>query len=128
MARSVARLGVLGRMAEPEHTDEPECAADVLEEWNGKRECDDHAELHVNQIMNEQPYQCAIHTDQLDTVCRDVRDIKIAVCGDERIGIHGLVKDVEDLKAWRRKLDLRVAGIAGFISALVSILKYLMSV
>jgi hypothetical protein len=78
--------------------------------------------------MNEQPYQCAIHTDQLDTVCRDVRDIKIAVCGDERIGIHGLVKDVEDLKAWRRRLDLRVAGIAGFISALVSLLKYLMSV
>jgi len=77
--------------------------------------------------MNEQPYQCAIHTDQLDTVCKDVRDIKIAVCGDERIGIHGLVKDVEDLKAWRRRLDLRVAGIAGFISALVSILKYLMS-
>jgi len=77
--------------------------------------------------MNEQPYQCAIHTDQLDTVCRDVRDIKIAVCGDERIGIHGLVKDVDDLKEWRRRLDLRVAGIAGFISALVSILKYFMS-
>ena len=128
MARSVARLGVLGRMAEPVHDDESECGEDVLAGWNEARKSNDHAELHVNQTMNEQPYQCAIHTDQLDTVCRDVRDIKIAVCGDERIGIHGLVKDVEDLKAWRRRLDLRVAGIAGFISALVSILKYLMSV
>ena len=45
-------------------------------------------------------------------------DIHLAVCGDKELGVEGLVSDVRDLKSWRRKLDLRVAGIAGFVAFL----------
>ena len=82
--------------------------------------------MNQNNNDEERLRQCAVHTAELSMLCKDVRDIKIAVCGDERIGIHGLVKDVDDLKEWRRRLDLRVAGIAGAVSAAAAIAKWLM--
>ena len=71
------------------------------------------------------PETCIIHADKLDTLVRDMRDVKTAVCGNEALGIHGLVRDVEDLKEWRRKLDLRVAGIAGGVSVVALMIKRL---
>lgn len=43
-------------------------------------------------------------------------DVHLAICGDKRIGVDGLVKDVRDLKAFRRGVELRVATISGGIT------------
>jgi hypothetical protein len=63
------------------------------------------------QWDKEKTAQCAIDRKMLS-------DIHLAVCGDKEIGVDGLVSDVRDLKSWRRKLDLRVAGIAGAVAFL----------
>lgn len=52
-------------------------------------------------------------------------DVHLAVCGDEDIGVAGLVQEMRELKEWRRKLDIRVATISGGVSAVIFIAKLL---
>lgn len=54
---------------------------------------------------------------------RMIRDVHLAVCGDEDIGVAGLVQEMRELKEWRRKLDLRVAGISGGVSVILFLVK-----
>lgn len=67
--------------------------------------------------MNDQEHK------YLERVGADVREIKEAVLGNDKIGLPGLVNDVRDLKRWRSQMDLRTAGIAGFTSAVVLLVK-----
>lgn len=48
-----------------------------------------------------------------------IRDIHLAVCGDDKLGVPGLVSDVKDLKEFRRTIELRVATVSGGITVLV---------
>ena len=66
-----------------------------------------------DKVNNE---QCAIDRKML-------RDIHLAVCGDEQLGVTGLVSDVRDLKQFRRKIELRVATVAGGVTILVMLAK-----
>jgi hypothetical protein len=61
---------------------------------------------------------CKLHEDML-------RDIHMAVCGNDRLGVSGLVNDMREIKAWRRGIDLRVAKVSGLITALVLFGKYI---
>jgi hypothetical protein len=56
----------------------------------------------------------------------DVRDIKLAVIGDEKIGQDGLVKQVRSIQAWRKKLDLRIAAMTGGALTLFYLGKFLL--
>jgi hypothetical protein len=51
-----------------------------------------------------------------------LRDLHLAVCGDEDLGVKGLVKDVAELKSWRRKFDLRAAKVSGLVCGVFIIL------
>jgi hypothetical protein len=62
--------------------------------------------------------KCALHEEMLE-------EIHLAVCGCERIGVTGLVSEVRELKNWRRKMDLRVAKIAGGTAVLMILAEYL---
>lgn len=42
-----------------------------------------------------------------------IRDIHLAVCGDEELGVAGLVAEVKQLKEWRRTMEIRIAKITG---------------
>ena len=68
----------------------------------------------MNQ-SDELPTTCALHAAQLSEMREKLNDVHMALCGDERLGIQGLVKDVGNLKDWRRNLDLRVAKISGMV-------------
>lgn len=70
----------------------------------------------------------ADESEQLRDVASDVREIKQAVLGDQKIGLPGLVNDVRTLKQWRARVDLRVATIAGGVSAVVILAKWLLTV
>ena len=77
----------------------------------------------TKETRAQMPVQCLVDRQML-------RDIHLAVCGNPDLGLKGLVSDVKDLKDWRRKLDLRVAGVAGAVSGvpwLFTILKNLAS-
>lgn len=60
-------------------------------------------------------------------VASDVREIKLAVVGDPRIGLPGLVEDMRRLKEWQRKIDLRVASISGGVTTIVLLVKFLLT-
>lgn len=53
-----------------------------------------------------------------------LRDVHLAVCGNENVGVPGLVKDVRELKEWKRRVELRVAGISGAVSLIVIAAKW----
>jgi hypothetical protein len=72
------------------------------------------------------PLQCVLHGEALEELRHNMRDVKLAVCGDTDIGISGLVKDVADLKDWRRRIDLRVAWISGATALAVFIGKWIL--
>lgn len=55
---------------------------------------------------------------------KDVSDIKLAVVGDERLEIDGLAKQVRGIQRWRKRLDLRVAGISGGAAVLLFLIKF----
>lgn len=55
----------------------------------------------------------------------DLHEVKQAVIGDSKIGLRGLVKDMESIKSWRAQVDLRVAGIAGGVTVVMLLAKYL---
>lgn len=63
---------------------------------------------------------------QLRALCNDVRDVRMAVCGDKALGVNGLVRDMADLQTWRKKVDLRVASIGGVGGAVVMLAKWLL--
>lgn len=66
---------------------------------------------------DEQKPLCARHEKLL-------ADIHLAVCGNTELGVNGLVADVRDIKDWRRKMDLRVAKIAGGAVLLLFVVKF----
>jgi len=55
----------------------------------------------------------------------DLHELKQAVIGDTKIGLRGLVKDMESIKSWKAQVDLRVAGIAGGVTVVMLVAKYL---
>jgi len=61
---------------------------------------------------------------KLDKVCGDVHAIKIALVGDERLGVPGVIAELRDLKNWRTNLDLRIATISGAIAGIAMLLKW----
>ncbi len=66
---------------------------------------------------DNKPPKCLLHEDML-------REIHLAVCGNEKIGINGLVSDMREIKSWRRGIDLRVAKVSGLVTGLVLLGKY----
>ena len=65
------------------------------------------------------PLPCQEHSHKID-------DIHLAVCGNKELGVPGLVRDVADLKEWRRNIDLRVASIAGAMTVALTLAKHLL--
>ena len=63
--------------------------------------------------------------DQENELLSSVRDIKLAVQGDEKIGITGLVHDVSVLRQWRLQIDGRILLISGFVMGAVFLAKYI---
>jgi hypothetical protein len=61
-------------------------------------------------LDNQPPRQCILHEKML-------KEIHMAVCGNEVLGVDGLVKDVRSLKRWRSKIELRVAVVVGGVIA-----------
>lgn len=47
----------------------------------------------------------------------DVKEIKNAVIGDEKIGLTGLVPRMAKLEKWARRLDVRIATVSGGVCA-----------
>jgi hypothetical protein len=47
----------------------------------------------------------------------DVGKIKRAVMGEEDTGQIGLVRQMEDVNKWRRKLTLKMAAVVGAVTA-----------
>ena len=54
-----------------------------------------------------------------------IKDMHLAVCGNETLGVSGLVRDMREIKAWRRGIDIRVASISGAITGFVLLVKAL---
>jgi hypothetical protein len=74
---------------------------------------------NMNEAWDKERFkQCAIDRKKLN-------DVHLAICGDSELGITGLVKDVHELKSWRRRIDVRVASIAGGISGIVFLVKHM---
>ena len=61
---------------------------------------------------------------KLDKACSDVHAIKIALVGDERLGVPGVIAELRDLKRWRTNLDLRIATISGGIAVVAFGIKW----
>ena len=43
----------------------------------------------------------------------DIREIKLAVLGDKRVGLPGLVQDMAEIKTWRTNMTLKMAAVSG---------------
>ncbi len=52
-------------------------------------------------------------------MAEDIREIKLAVLGDEDIGLKGVVGDMKEMKMFRSSLTLKVAAVSGFVAACV---------
>lgn len=61
---------------------------------------------------------------KLDKACSDVHAIKIALVGDDRLGVPGVISELRDLKVWRTSLDLRIATISGGIAVVAIGIKW----
>ena len=58
-----------------------------------------------------------INKQEFDDLKDAVMEIKTAICGNEKMGHVGLVKDMAEMKTWRGNLKLRMSFVAGaFIS------------
>lgn len=49
---------------------------------------------------------------------QDIRDIKLAVIGDEKLGTSGLVSRVRKLEKKQRWFEIRLAGFLGALAVL----------
>lgn len=61
--------------------------------------------------------------EQLDQLVNDVAEIKKALVGDTKWRTPGLIKEVESLKAWRDKMNLRIMFWSGAGAVVVFALK-----
>jgi len=68
-----------------------------------------------------------IDRKEFDELKGDIRDIKIAVIGDEKIGATGLVKRVARLEKKQRRRELRWAALTGLVIGAVEGIKHLFS-
>lgn len=57
--------------------------------------------------------------EQLDRIESSSKRIEQAVFGDDRIGLPGLVHDMNEQKQWRGKLLLKAATAGGLVSGAV---------
>lgn len=64
-----------------------------------------------------------IHPEDWQQLKSDVKDIKIAVSGDEKIGITGLASRVHSVEKKLKVLDIRIATIIGGSAVLLYILE-----
>jgi len=74
-------------------------------------------EIDDGELLKRHPEWCRVHDYQLAQLVEEVRRVRLAVCGDDALGVQGIVRDVAELKTWRKGVDLRVAGIAGAAGA-----------
>ena len=63
--------------------------------------------------------------EQLQRLANDVRDIKLAVIGDEDLGVTGLVHRVHRIERWKDRIDLRTAAIGGGVVVVGAALKWI---
>lgn len=63
---------------------------------------------------------CKLHENML-------REIHLAVCGSDRLGVPGLVNEVKRLKEFRNQVVFRSAWISGAVAALALGGKYVLS-
>ena len=56
---------------------------------------------------------------KISQMADDIREIKLAVKGDETIGLQGLVNDMSEIKRWRSSITLKVAVVSGAVSGSV---------
>ena len=68
--------------------------------------------------------QCRLHNEALNRLEQEVTMIRIAVCGDEKMGVKGLVSEMRTMKDWRYRMEIRVAGISGGVAVIVLAAKY----
>ena len=54
----------------------------------------------------------------------DVKEIKNAVIGDEKIGLTGLVPRMAKLEKWARRLDVRIATVSGGVCVTVWLVQH----
>lgn len=64
-----------------------------------------------------------IHPDDWQQLKNDVKDIKIAVSGDEKFGVTGLASRVHAVEKKLKVLDIRIATIIGGSAVLLYILE-----
>ncbi len=57
----------------------------------------------------------------------DIHDVKMAVVGNEKLGIPGLSARVNLLEVWRRNLDLRIATMSGGVFVVLFAVKYFLT-
>ena len=65
----------------------------------------------MNDAWDKKASQCAIYRQMLQDVDERSKKILFAVCGDEALGVHGLVGDMKQVKA--RLLPLEKAQTSG---------------
>lgn len=67
--------------------------------------------------------------EKLEQLFDDVAEIKRALLGETKWGEPGLIKDVKALKAWRNKMQLKMAfwsGVGGVIALIgQAVIEYL---
>ena len=68
-----------------------------------------------------------IDKNEFEEIKRDIRDIRIAVIGDEHIGVSGLVKRVAKLEKRDRRRELRWAMLTGAVLGTWEGIKHLFS-
>lgn len=56
-----------------------------------------------------------------------LRDVKIAVIGDQEYGQDGLVSRMKAMELWRRNLDIRIASMSGGILVAGFVVKYFLT-
>lgn len=57
-----------------------------------------------------------------------IKDMHLAVCGNDELGVNGLVREMREIKKWRRGIDIRVASISGVITGAFLLAKALFTV
>lgn len=68
-----------------------------------------------------------IDRKEFEEIKQDIRDIKIAVIGDEDIGATGLVRRVARLEKKQRRREIRWAALTGLVIGGVEGIKHFFS-